>query len=541
MPEHSQGRTRQSAIGRDLSQSLLALLRSLSQQPCHHADYLLQTLGKALQALLGQLDIDVPEGDPRFSHPGWQATMPQRILQLWYAWQQPLNAWLNGLEMAEHERAQLRWLLEQVASAVAPSNSLLNPEVLDAARQSRGHSLCRGAHNLWTDLASGRPFAQPNLDTRHLLGRDIACSPGQVIARHAEFELLCYQPLTDRVHNTPLLIVPPPINRFYLLDLTPDTSLIRHALQQGLQVYLISWRNPNPSHCNWGLGRYVSASQRALSECLQHSASPQATLTGVCSGGLIAALLCAWQQAAGRPSQLNALSLLVTPLDTRLQTDLMRLSGPATRQRLRQRVWRDGYLDARSSGALFGWMRPEQLVWIPAVTRYGLGRELKDCPVSTWGHDHTRLPAQLVEDLLDLFNRDPLGQPGSLQVNGEAIDLSAVTLPSWHLAARRDHIVPWQNTYPGTRLGGEKVFNLCHSGHIQGLLCPPGHPRAHFQHGQVTCASADAWLATAEAQQGSWWLAWTGWLKRYSGDLISAPTHADGGHGPAPGQYVQQQ
>ena len=541
MPDTLQGRTPTGTIGTDLSLSLLALLRTLIRQPCHHADSLRSGLGKALQAVLGQLDISELEGDPRFSHPGWRAALPQRLLQLWYAWQQPLNDWLAGLEMAEHERAHLRWLLDQLAAALAPSNSPLNPEILDAARQSHGHSLCQGAHNLWTDLASGRPFAQPNLDTRHLLGRDIACSPGQVIARHAEFELLCYQPLTERVHSTPLLIVPPRINRFYLLDLTPDTSLIRHALQQGLQVYLISWRNPNPSHCNWGLGRYVSASQRALNECLQHSASSQATLTGVCSGGLIAALLCAWQQAAGRASQLAALSLLVTPLDTRLQTDLMRLSGPATRQRLRQRVWRDGYLDARSSGALFGWMRPEQLVWTPAVTSYGLGRELEDSPVSTWGHDHTRLTAQLVEDLLDLCDRDPLGQPGRLQLNGEAIDLTAVTLPSWHLAARRDHIVPWQNTYPGTRLGGEKVFNLCHSGHIQGLLCPPGHPRAHFQHGPANCASADTWLAGSTTQQGSWWPAWTGWLKRYSGDLINAPTHADGGHGPAPGQYVQQQ
>lgn len=541
MPEYPQGRVPTTTVGGDLSSSLLSLLRSLISQPCHHAAYLRNSLGRVLLALQGRLDLSSLDDDPRFIHPGWQQPLPRRALQLWQAWQQPLADWLSGLDVADHERAQLRWLLDQLAAAAAPSNSLLNPEVLDAARQSRGQSLCRGGHNLWHDLASGRPFAQPNLDTSHLLGRDIACSPGQVIARHAEFELLCYQPQSPQVHSKPLLIVPPPINRFYLLDLTPEASLIRYALQQGLQVYLISWRNPNPSHCNWGLGRYVSASQRALNECLLHSASAQATLTGICSGGLLAALLCAWQQASGNTHQLSALSLLVTPLDTRLQTDAMRLSGPATRQRLRQRVWRDGYLDARSSGAAFGWMRPEQLVWTPAVTRYALGRELEQNPVTTWGHDHTRLPAQLVEDLLDLFDRDPLGQPGSLQLNGEAIDLGAVTLPSWHLAAQRDHIVPWQNTYPGTRMGGEKVFNLCHSGHIQGLLCPPGHPRAHFLHGAASSNSAEHWQHTAEAQQGSWWPAWTAWLKRHSGGLIDAPEHTDGGHGPAPGLYVQQQ
>lgn len=540
MPDHPQGRLHTTAIRGDISATLLALLRSLATQPCHHAGYLRQTLEQVLLAVQGRLDLSPLNDDPRFTHPGWQRPAAQRLLQLWQAWQQPLAQWLQGLQLADHERAQLRWLLDQLAAAAAPSNSLLNPAILAEARSSGGHSLCRGAHHLWQDLASGRPFAQPNLDTQYRLGTDLACTPGQVIARHAEFELICYTPQQPKVHERPLLLVPPPINRFYLLDLSPGNSLVEHALEQGLQVYLISWRNPNPSHCNWGLGRYVSACQRALNETRLHSGSAQATLTGICSGGLIAALLSAWQQAAGYAQQLSALSLLVTPLDTRLDTDLMRLNGPATRQRLRRQAWQQGYLDERSSGAAFGWMRPEQLVWTPAVTRYGLGRELPCNPVVYWGHDHTRLPAQLVDDLLDLFDRDPLGQPGSLQLNSEAIDLTSITLPSWHLAARRDHIVPWHNAYPGTRMGGKKHFTLCHSGHIQGLLCPPGHPRAHYHSGPAVSDNAESWLATAEAQQGSWWPAWSNWLKDHSGPLVTAPANEDGGLGAAPGRYVQQ-
>tara|TARA_R110000796_G_scaffold27571_10_gene75933 strand:+ start:5105 stop:6697 length:1593 start_codon:yes stop_codon:yes gene_type:complete len=526
----------------DLSRSLLALLRTTLAQPRHHQQYLCRVTRLSLLALQGRLDSDALAHDKRFQHAGWQRPLQRRLLQLWQAWQTPLQEWLNGLDVDESERANLRWLLAQLSAASAPSNSPFNPDILDATRHSGGGNLCRGVAHLLTDRLTARPLAMPEPDSTYRIGHELAPSCGTIIQRQPSYELIHYAPLTAEQHSRPLLIIPPPINRYYLLDLTPETSLVQHALSQGISVYLISWRNPNPSHCNWGLGHYVKASRAALGSVLATSASSQASLMGVCSGGLIASLLASWLQTHGEAGCLSALSLLVTPLDTRLQTDIHRLTGSATQQQLRRQVWRQGYLDERSMGSLFTWMKPEQLLWAPAIERYALGRQLTTSPVSTWSHDNTRLPAQLVEDLLDLLQRDPLSHPGSLQINGKMIDCQSLALPSWHLAAEHDHIVPWHNAFPAQRLGGDRTFTLCRGGHIQGLLSPPGQPRAGYYSGPVTNdAQPQGWQSNATDTEGSWWPAWTDWLKSHSGALQPAITPIlDADLGPAPGRYVHQ-
>ena len=529
------------SLNADLSRSLLALLRTTLAQPQHHQAYLCNVTRLSLLALQGQLDDSALAHDKRFQHAGWQRPLPRRLLQLWQAWQQPLQGWLDGLKISEPERANLRWLLAQLSAASAPSNSLLNPEIMAATHRSRGANLRRGMANLLSDHLTKRPLAMPEPTSAYRIGHELARSQGSVIERQAGYELIHYAPLTAKQHSRPLLIIPPPINRYYLLDLTPETSLVQHALSQGIAVYLISWRNPNPSHCNWGLGHYVRSCQQALRTVLEVSSSPQATLLGACSGGILASLLAGWLQARQEADCLAALSLLVTPLDARLQTDIHRLAGTATQQQIRRQVWRQGYLDERGLGSLFTWMKPEQLLWAPAIERYALGLDATSTPVSTWSHDNTRLPAQLVEDLLDLLERDPLSKPGSLQLNGELIDCRGLSLPSWHLAAEYDHIVPWRNAFPALRLGGKSVFTLCRGGHVQGLLSTPGQPRAGFRSAAVTEAQTEDWLAHASETEGSWWPAWTDWLAAHSGALQPAikPT-ANEALGPAPGRYVHE-
>jgi len=530
------------SLNADLSRSLLALLRSTLAQPQHHQIYLLSVTRLSLLAIRGKLDNSALACDMRFKHPGWQRPLPRRLLQLWQAWQQPLQAWLEGLDITDAERANLRWLLAQLSAASAPSNSLLNPEIIAATCASRGVNLRRGAVNLLTDHLTRRPLAMPLPNDEYRVGHELAQSQGSVIERQPAYELIHYAPLTTEQHSRPLLIIPPPINRYYLLDLTPETSLVQHALSQGIAVYLISWRNPNPSHCSWGLGHYVRCCQQALATVLATSASAQASLLGVCSGGLIASLLAGWLQARRETDCLSALSLFITPLETHLQTDLHRMAGNDTQQQIRRQVWRQGYLDERSLGSLFTWMKPEQLLWAPAIERYALGRELAASPVSSWTHDNTRLPAQLVEDLLDLLQRDPLNLPGSLQINGEVVDCHNLMLPSWHLAAEHDHIVPWRNAFPAQRIGRDCVFTLCRGGHIQGLLCPPQQPRAGYRSAPVTAGTTqERWHDSTSASEGSWWPAWTDWLKTRSGAMQPAtqPT-ANTALGAAPGQYVHQ-
>lgn len=525
----------------DLADSLLALLRSIPAQPCHHASRTLRLGMRLLEALCGCADRPVCRADSRFSDPGWQRPLQQRALQAWLGWQQESGTWLEGLAINEADRSRLSWLGVQLATTLAPSNSPLNPAFLRQLKRSRGSSLAGGLERLAADLALERPLAPLSEDDDYLVGRDIACTVGKVVLREPMFELIQYQPTLPQVLQRPLLVIPPPLNRFYLLDLNPQQSLVRHALEQGLQVFLISWRNPQAEHCEWGFNHYVSACDRALHATSAITGSPQASLLGVCAGGILGLLFQGVLQARGESTRLCATSYLVTPIDPHLDTPQLRLTGPAAQQRLRARLWRQGYLSARQLAVSFAWLRPEQFVWPQAMARYALDQPLAKRDILFWSQDSTRLPARLVEDLLDLFQRDPLSQPGHLCLLGQPIDLQACTQPSWHLGARRDHIVPWANCFPGGRLGGDAMFVQSHSGHIQSLINPPDYPGAVLRGGPATGDSA-SWLANSAEHNGSWWPHWSGWLQSHSGALQPAPEHLGSPDypalGPAPGRYV---
>ncbi|WP_022963654.1 PHA/PHB synthase family protein [Halopseudomonas pelagia] len=529
------------ATSGDLIDSLRALLGTLPAQPCHHARHALDLSTRLLEALSGTSDEPLPANHAVFHDPGWQDPIQRRALQAWLSCQNTTGVWFEQLALSEADRSRLTWLGMQVAAALAPSNSPLNPVFLRQLKRSSGRSLAGGLKRLACDLAIGRPLAPLTEEDSYLVGRDLATTAGQVVLRDPMFELIQYQPRRPEVHQRPLLIIPPPLNRFYLLDLNPQQSLIRHALDQGLQVFLISWRNPQAEHCEWGFSRYVGACDRALTASSRISNSQQASLLGVCAGGILGLLLQGLLQARGDGARLCSASYLVTPINPHLDTPLLHLSGPATQQRLRARLWQQGYLSARQLAASFAWLRPEQFVWPQALARYALDQPLARRDILYWSQDSTRLPARLVEDLLDLFQRDPLSRPGHLCLLGHSIDLKACTQPSWHLGARRDHIVPWANCFPGGRLGGDAFFVQSHSGHIQSLINPPEHPGAVLRSGPAI-ADATGWLANSVEHRGSWWPHWSGWLRRHSGALqpatgslgsLDCPTL-----GPAPGRYV---
>lgn len=527
----------------DLAESLYALLRTLPAQRCHHLQQSLDLGSRLLDTLRhGTLPPTASE-DPRFSDPGWQQPLQRRALGTWLACHIQSASWLAGLQLPDADRTRLHWLGVQLGAALAPSNSPLNPTFLHEFRRSNGRSLLRGLERLTADLALGRPLAPLAEDDAYVVGRDLANTPGQVILRHALFELIHYQPRQAQVHQRPLLVIPPPLNRYYLLDLTPRQSLIRHALDQGLQVFLISWRNPQAEHAEWGFSHYVRACDQALAVASEVSASPQVNLLGVCAGGLLTLLLQGLLQARCESARLSAVSYLVTPINPRVRTPVLQLAGPATCQHLMRRVWRQGYLSAQQMGSAFAWLRPAQFVWPQALGRYALNEQAPARQVLFWSQDSTRLPARLLEDLIDLFQRDPLARPGHLTVLGQPIDLQACTLPSWHLGAQRDHIVPWENSLPSGRLGGQAVFVQSHSGHIQSLVNPPDHPGARFRSGTAQ-ADADRWLEASQEEEGCWWPHWSAWLKNHAGPLQPAPKALGTPRYPplqaAPGHYVHE-
>ena len=533
------------ALTGDLDDSLLAALRTLPAQPCHHARHSLALGARLLAAWRGEQQHAWLPGDSRFGHPDWQARpCLQRSLQAWLSLCAEGEDWLQGLQVSPADRSRLALLGRQLSAALAPSNTPLNPEFRTRLKETGGRSLFNGLQHLAADLLMERPLAPLSDDHTFQLGRDLACTPGRVVQRQPLFELIQYQPRTPKVHGKPLLIIPPPLNRFYLLDLTPTSSLVRHALEQGLQVFLISWRNPTPEQAEWGFNQYVGACLAALDTSCAIAESKQAMLLAVCAGGVLGLLLQGLLQARNQSQRLSASSYLVTPLDARLQTDMLALAGPAARQRLRRRLWRQGCLQANQLGSSFAWLRPEHFVWPMALQRYGLDQPPPAREVLFWSQDNTRLPARLVEDMLDLFERDPLAAPGHIVVQGAAIDLSGIQTPSWHLGAQRDHIVNWQNSYPGSRLGGDKVFVQSHSGHIQSLINPLDHPGARFRIGPALQVDAEAWLTTSTAHEGSWWPHWSGWLKTHAGRLKAAPAELGNTYFPpldaAPGRYVYQ-
>ncbi|HDZ56809.1 MAG TPA: class II poly(R)-hydroxyalkanoic acid synthase [Pseudomonas xinjiangensis] len=541
MPPSS--KTEQSPLDEGLSHSLLAVLQTIRSQPCHHAQQGVRAVRQLLNAVADRGDLAELLGDPRFAHAAWNDPLRRRLLKLWQGGSTQSNEWLEGLHIADSDKARLRLFIRHLSDALAPSNSPLNPLFTEQVVSTRGRNIRDGLLHLVGDLALKRPLPAQNSDGGFVVGRDVATAAGSVVLREPLFELIQYQPTTATVHAAPLVIIPPPLNRFYLLDMTPGTSLVQHALDQGLQVFLISWRNPNPSQCGWGFERYVQGAEAAVRAASKVSGNP-ATLLGVCAGGLIGLMLQGRLQAQNQSSLVSAATYLVTPIDARINADWTLMAGPGARQQLRNQVWRQGCMGPRQLAAGFAWLRPDQLIWPQILQRYALGQEAAPHPVKFWNQDSTRLPAQLVDDLMTLFERDPLGKPDGLSLGGVDIDLSKVTTPSWHLGAERDHIVPWVNSFPAARLGGDKTFLLCQGGHIQSLINPPGTPRAWYQSGAVKNASPEAWLQESARQEGSWWPAWSDWLKARSGPAIQAPLAAgDAQHqplGPAPGRYVNQ-
>lgn len=292
--------------GEDLLGSLIAFAHTLRTQPCHHA----RAVSKLATELLGILagsDAQVAPQDPRFTQPGWQWPVQRRALQAWLAWRQHGTDLIEGLELPELDLARLRLLHHHLTEALSPANSPLNPDLIEPVLGTGGRNICDGVRNLARDALLRRPLPAQTEEGALLVGRDLANTCGAVVHRTPLFELIQYQPTTAQVASLPLVIIPPPLNRFYLLDMTPQQSLVRHALGQGLQVFMISWRNPNPSHCNWGFEHYVNAADEALRLACSISNTRQATLLGVCAGGLIGLLLQGYQAANGQSTMLPRL------------------------------------------------------------------------------------------------------------------------------------------------------------------------------------------------------------------------------------------
>ena len=496
---------------------------------------------------LGRSDVAPTQGDRRFTDPAWTSNPAFRILQQTYlASAQALDRIVAQLgEGASGTRAeQARFAASIMTSAMAPTNFLVtNPAALKHAFETGGMSLARGARNFARDVRHNGAMPSMIEPGAFEVGRDLAVTPGAVVARDAVAEVLQYAPATDTVFARPVLVVPPPIGRFYFLDLRPGRSFVEYATSRGLQTFLLGWRNPTAEQGSWDLDTYAERVLHAVDTVREVTGSPDVNLIGFCAGGIIATALLN-HLAAMSDDRVHSMSYAVTLLDFGLRAPITAFSGRGLIAFAGRRSRRKGIITSRQMGNAFTWMRPDDLVFNYWVNNYLMGEKPPAFDILAWNADGTNLPGALHNQFLDIFRDNLLARPAELSVLGTPVSLRNITVPTFVTGAVTDHLTPWKGCYRTTQLfSGPPTFVLSYSGHIASLVNPPGNPKAHYWTGGPPGADPDEWLAGAERQQGSWWEAWADWVTARAGERKSLPGELGSERypvlSPAPGLYVR--
>jgi polyhydroxyalkanoate synthase subunit PhaC len=383
------------------------------------------------------------------------------------------------------------------------------------------------------------------VDTRPFsVGQNLACTPGAVVYREEMFELLQYAPSTPTVRQRPLVMVPPQLNRHYVLDLAPGRSLVEYTVSHGIQTFMVVWRAPQREHGHWGLDEYLAAMLRALDVVRSITGAKDVSWFGLCAGGATSALLLGHLAAKGQ-TPIHSATFLVTMLDSRCPN----MVGTLTTSRVREIVAKDAaagkVYSAKAVARNFAWMRPNDLVYSYVVNDWLLGDDPPAFDILAWNDDATGITAALERDSLEVLATDKATRPGAITVLGTPIDLSKVDIDSFHIAGQKDHITTWRACYLTSQiLGGTKEAVIADTGHIQTFVNPPGKSRYHYWTAPATEADPDAWLTKATKRDGSWWPQWVEWLLARSGEDKPAPTSAGNAEYPpgdaAPGRYVHQ-
>ena len=504
-------------------------------------------LGRELVMIAeGRSELTPPKGDKRFADPAWQGNpLLNRTMQTYLATNTTVDQLFSDAHLDWRDAERIRFVLDVLMEGLSPSNNpVLNPLGWKALIDTGGISAVRGLRHFVGDMRSSPrvpSMVDPNAFT---LGEDVAVTPGSVVFRSEVFELIQYAPQTDKVQSVPLLMVPPVINKFYIMDIAPGRSMIEYFVRQGVQVFAISWRNPTAEHRTWGFDTYGSAILDALETVEKITQSDRTHLQASCSGGILAAMTAEHLTASGQGDRLASLTLMVTVLDQRKAGFAAAAIDEQAANIATALSARKGYLDGRTLAEVFAWLRPTDLVWRYWVNNYIEGKSPAAFDVLFWNADTTRMAAALHRDLVLTGTRNALATPGSVSMLGTPVDLSRLTVDTYVVAGIADHISPWQACYRSAQLLGSKNlrFVLSSSGHIASLVNPPGNPKASYRVGVVDESDPTAWAETADKNQDSWWPDFVAWLQERGGDLHDAPDSPGGSSmpsiEPAPGSYV---
>ena len=531
--------------GKDLLTSARMVLVQAIKQPLHSAKHATHFAVELKRVMLGQSELTPEDSDRRFNDPAWsQNPLYRRYLQTYLAWRKELHDWIEDSNLTEQDTSRGHFVINLMTEAFAPTNSMANPAAVKRFFETGGKSLLDGLSHLAKDIVNNGGMPSQVDMSAFEVGKNLATSEGAVVFRNDLLELIQYKPTTEQVHERPLLVVPPQINKFYVFDLSPEKSVARFLLRSHVQTFVVSWRNPTKAQREWGLSTYIEALKETIDVVCAITGSADVNMLGACSGGITTASLLGHYAAIGE-TKVNALTLLVSVLDTKLDTQVALFADEKSLEAAKRRSYQSGVLEGKDMAKVFAWMRPNDLIWNYWVNNYLLGNEPPVFDILYWNNDTTRLPAALHGEFIEMFQTNPLTRPGALEVCGTPIDLKQVTCDFFVVAGTTDHITPWDSCYKSAHLfGGKCEFVLSNSGHIQSILNPPGNPKARYMTNSEMPLDPKAWQESSTKHADSWWLHWQSWLAERSGETKNAPRALGNKKFPAgeaaPGTYVHE-
>jgi polyhydroxyalkanoate synthase subunit PhaC len=493
--------------------------------------------------------IEPAKDDRRFKHEAWSENQLFDFIKQSYLltarWMQSTVRDVDGLD--DKTAKKVDFYTRQFVDAMAPSNFVMtNPEVLQATMESGGENLVKGLENLLKDLERGKGRLSISMTDIEAfkVGQNIAVTPGQVIYQNDLMQLLQYEPVTETVAKRPLLILPPWINKYYILDLRPTNSFIKWAVEQGHTVFMASWVNPDETLAQKSFEDYMLEGPLAALEAIEEATGErEVNVIGYCLGGTLLAATLAWM-AAKKDNRFKSATFLTTMVDFTEPGELGVFIDEEQLTALEEKMEKRGYLEGHEMATTFNMLRANDLIWSFVVNNYLLGKDPFPFDLLYWNADSTRMPAEMHSFYLrKMYQENLLMKPGGITLKGVPLDLRKIATPSYILSTKEDHIAPWRSAYSATQLyKGPKKYVLSASGHIAGVVNPPSANKYCHWTNQELPPQPEQWLGRAQQHPGSWWPDWQRWVAEFSGGHV--PARKPGGGKlkpiePAPGAYVK--
>jgi polyhydroxyalkanoate synthase len=507
-----------------------------------------RAMGELVNIAVGSSQLSYSEKDKRFSDPTWQENpIFRRLGQTYLLWTDILDQMADAADGGWDRQARAHYVANILSASLAPTNLLwTNPAALKRAVGSMGTSLMRGARHFAGDLLTNHGMPR-SVDSRPFrVGETLGITPGAVVHREDIMEVIEYAPATGQVYERPLVMIPPQLNRHYVLDLAPGRSLAEFAVNEGIHTFMVVWRNPleREGHGSWGLDDYLGAMKRSIDVVRDITGSEDVNALGLCAGGVTTALLLGHFAALNEP-RVRSATLLVTSIANKNPNLVGMMWTPASRAHMARAAEQAKVIASSDLVRNFAWLRPNDLVFNYVVDSWLLGNDPPAFDVLAWNADATNISARYAYECSAAIAGNKVLEPGGLTVLGTPIDLSKVDADTFHVAGYTDHLTPWRACFDTTQaIDGQSQLVVVQSGHIQSFVHPVAKPRYGYWAGAEPGPDPDQWLDCADHHSGSWWPRWADWLRQRSGSQIPAPTNvgsrAHPAIEPAPGRYARE-